>query len=300
MGRMACAAWLLLVPGVTTAQASRPAATRMGTGATALEAAVIAEPGGVSRTATGALDRVVVRGRSGDVTPDVEEVQFRGVAGREGRVVRLDGVRVLSVIPSKSERYVAVIEKGPGHGSDRLGPWYILRYYDVHGRELWHAQICCARTDDIWNQVVMAEDGSVVAVVDANAGSPCDMGEDGFAAPSGCVGLRVYTGGGEEVLRIRNGQWPLVSPRGRCVSYWDGAAYQLLNTQSRKHIKLPANSASDPRRVDDDGTVDYFNDDWDPPGRPRPRFVPGKGLERLPDRIAGHPSGSATETGAGR
>ncbi len=180
---------------------------------------------------------------------------------------------------SPNGRYVMAFE-ATEHAGTPSGPWWTVRYYTATGRESWSAPLCTGGPD-----AVLAEDGSVVALLDVAEGQPCDLGEDQYPAPPGCVGLRIYTAEGEEVFRADTASEVQLSPRGgfALVRSRSEPTY-LVDLGRRKRHPLPRpREGGAPWEVDDAGVVDYYRAAGWPPGTKGYRFVPGKGLEHLPE-----------------
>jgi len=154
-----------------------------------------------------------------------------------------------------------------------------VRYYDGIGKEMWSVDLCCdtGGSDD---RIYTSEDGEIVVVTDTGEGGECISGEDLFAAPSGCVGLRVFTSDGKEIYRELHGGFPMISPKGRFIVFTTPQGWRLLNTAGKKAEMLPKVSKSAPMTPTDDGVVPYS---WSP-GKPGYRYTVGKGLKKTRDR----------------
>jgi hypothetical protein len=207
-----------------------------------------------------------------------EEIAFLDERGKEIRRYRQFTKPIRYLLADLAETHVVVVEDAP-----EVEPnGDMVRFLDAGGRELWRTTRCCG--GDARDNIIMAENGSVIAILDVGEGERCAIGEDLIPAPPGCVGLRIFTAEGKEILREPKGKYPHLSPRGLSVVFHDGEQNWLLNVKSQKREPLPRDVGRSVHGVSDEGIVLYYSDHgWNPPGAPRLRFVPGKGLEKLKD-----------------
>ena len=214
--------------------------------------------------------------------PGIWQVKLLEIVDSQGKVVKTvceDTPRgVMRVFAAKEGQAYAVFEWD--HRPGRGGAAAVLRYFDAAGDLKWSADICCGNTLPEF-LVRMADDGSVVTIKDRTEGDACEIGEDYERVAKGCVGLRVFTSEGVELMGVPKGDFPCISPHGRYVVFSDGSQYMLLNAATRKLVKLPDVRIRSPHGVADDGTVRYFSEDYEPPELPRYTFHPVRGLERL-------------------
>ena len=227
--------------------------------------------------------RVHVKRRVSQVTPEAEEVEFTGKDGKVMKALKVDGVKMKSLVASKEGTCAVAIV-----ATDRFrtyeSPWYEVHYFNSEGVDVWQAPICCSLGIDIYQQAVMSDDGSLVALRDAAAGEICEVEKKGFTAPPGCVGLRIFTGEGREIYRARQADEVSVSPRGKYVIYATNGYKDIfqLHVASGKAEKLPKPEGTRLSRVaSDDGVVMYGM--RKKIGPPIYRYVPGKGLEKVRD-----------------
>lgn len=214
-------------------------------------------------------------------------VQFVGsdgeIAGELDTVPYDRETGIFLLLMSRNEKYIAAVERT---GREPAGPKFVVRYYGVHGHELWRTRLCCDLGTGLHRQIRIAEDGSTIVLVDVEEGVGCLYGEDGYPAPQGCAGLRVFTAKGEETFRTSSrGDTAQVSPRGRYVLFGDREGSFLLSVRNNELIGLPLTPEGlSPKRVRDDGTVFYFwGEGKEAPETPQYEFVPGKGLGKVGD-----------------
>jgi len=180
---------------------------------------------------------------------------------------------------------VGVLESTPAV----RGSWATFHYYDVRGRELWSARMCCPLGWITDRHVQVSDDGSVVLIFDKPEGALCsdpvlDQVEE--RAPKGCASLRVMSAKGEELLRVtdRMGE-AFVSPNGKYVLYYLDGHFKkgvLFHVASRKLEELPViDGAILESEIGDDGVLRYLEKAPGHTYRVMARYTPGKGLERL-------------------
>jgi len=234
---------------------------------------------GTSESLRGYRLRLGVHGKRGGKIV-VEEVSFLDKTGKETRRYKQFTKPVRYLLTDLAEAHVIVVEDAP-----EVEPnGDIVRFLDVSGRELWRATRCCG--GDARDNIVMAEDGSVVAVLDMGEGEGCAIGEGIYPAPKGCVGLRIFTAEGKEVFRVPRASEVELSPRGRfaLVDVKEKPTI-LVNLGSRKWVSLPRTPESGaPWAVEDSGVVNYYKGAGWPPGVKGYRYIPGKGLEKVGEK----------------
>jgi hypothetical protein len=226
----------------------------------------------------------------------LRKVEFLDKAGRSRKVITRstipelygevepkNGLIIQDLIVDTLGKHVAVVEDFWGRSGGANA--YLVRYYGLDGGELWSAPLCCDIGMDFERRVVMADDGSLVALLDAGEGEQCLSGEKTYPAPPGCVGLRIFTAEGKEILRVARASEVELSPRGRfALVRAQGLPTYLVDLQSGRKQELPRPAEGGvPWLVEDSGTVRYYRGAGWSPGVKGYRYVPGKGLEKLKD-----------------
>jgi len=274
-------AFIALLAGDGWAQGSRPSAKTSG--------ATTANMAGSTEIVESTGGRMLVRRHKSD-SRTATLVEFMDAVGRKkGELrqnARMEGREIDRLLVPKMPKYVVSVERvRPDMDNSPDWPYQVARILDATGREMWRVEMCCDNGRFAEDRVARSEDGSVIAVLDVEEGKrECSAGERLYPAPPGCVGLRIFTAEGKEILREPKGKYPHLSPRGLSVVFHDGERNWLLNVKSQKREPLPRDVGRSVHGVSDEGIVLYYSDHgWNPPGAPRLRFVPGKGLEKLKD-----------------
>ncbi len=192
---------------------------------------------------------------------------------------KVEGREIDYLLPTNDGRFVASLEltgnAGPGQDV------FVVRYLNSQGKEVWRAGLCC----DIGGsrqRVVVSDDGSVVALIDAGEGGECLQGESTYPAPPGCVGLRIFTAEGREIFRTEQADEVNISPKGKYAIFVTGGykEYYQLHVASGKAVRLPKPEGTRIGRIpNDDGVVWYGI--RKKIGPPVYKYIPGKGLEKV-------------------
>jgi hypothetical protein len=273
---------VVLLASAGMAQGSRPVPSRTVTGETVNKQAGKASARAGEDTKKGPKIRV----KRYDIYRTTDRADF---LDEQGRVVKtLDEKRGKGgrmILPAWEGPYVGVLEDPP---TGKL-PFAVFRYFDVKGKELWTAEICCHRGGSPESQVQVAEDGSVVLLLDLPKGARCTdavLDDVQVFAPEKCAGLRVISAGGEELLRLQH--WVVeacISPKSQYILVVCDERFRkgsLFHVPSRKLLNLPEiEGARLEPRIADDGIVEYMRKVAKHSWQRTAQFIPGKGLERL-------------------
>jgi len=202
---------------------------------------------------------------------------------------KVEGREIVLLLPSRQADVLATIEyRGPSEmRRSPDNPGWVVRFFDKTGNERWRTFLCCDSGGSLENRVILSEDGSIIALLDAGEGQLCYAGERGYPAPPGCVGLRIFTAEGREILREPKGGGVMISPKGKYVLYWiNDVGYFMVDTIRKKSHKLPALPVDSDSAwaVDDNGDVNFYRHDGSvPPGSRKYKYRLGKGLEKVRD-----------------
>jgi len=209
------------------------------------------------------------------------------VAGDLVQGMKVEGREISVILPAQSGSGVVSVEYTEYKEGERNGPenpGWIIRYLSVNGIEQWRTYLCCDSGGSLENRVILSEDGSIVALLDAGEGQLCYAGERGYPAPPGCAGLRVFTAEGKEILREPKGGGVEISPKGRFVVFSDGTRWKTLDIRTSKVSEINIPKGYGPHEIEDSGTIYlYWRNAPNPPGRDKYRVVPGKGMEKVKD-----------------